>query len=89
MQIANGLWGEQSFPFSAPFSDSLAEHYGAGLQPADFVNDPAGVRDEINQWVADHTGDKIQDIVPEGAITEDSRLVLANAVYFYGGWLLT
>src|SRR5690606_6230410 len=25
----------------------------------------------------------------EGAITSDSRLVLANAIYFYGGWLDT
>jgi serpin B len=89
LQIANGLWGEQTFPFSTPFSDELAEYYGAGLQPADFLNDPDGVRDEINGWVAEHTEDKIQDIVPEGAITEDSRLVLANAIYFYGGWLHT
>jgi serpin B len=89
LQIANGLWGEQTLPFSSAFSDQLSESYGAGLQTADFQNDPEGVRDEINQWVAEHTGDKIQDIVPEGAITEDSRLVLANAVYFYGGWLLT
>lgn len=89
LQIANGLWGEQTFPFSTPFSDQLAEYYGAGLQAADFQNDPEGVRDEINGWVAEHTEEKIQDIVPEGAITEDSRLVLANAIYFYGGWLDT
>jgi serpin B len=89
LQIANGLWGEQTFPFSVPFSDQLAEYYGAGLQPADFLNDPDGVRDEINRWVAEHTEDKIQNIVPEGAITEESRLVLANAIYFYGGWLDT
>ena len=89
LQIANGLWGEQTFPFSTPFSDQLAEYYGAGLQAADFQNDPDGVRDEIDGWVAEHTEDKIQDIVPEGAITEDSRLVLANAIYFYGGWLHT
>lgn len=89
LQIANGLWGEQTFPFSATFSDELAEYYGAGLQPADFQNNPEGVRDEINGWVEQHTEDKIQDIVPEGAITSDSRLVLANAIYFYGGWLDT
>lgn len=89
LQIANGLWGEQTFPFSTAFSDELATYYGAGLQPADFQHDPDGVRDEINGWVAEHTEDKIQDIVPEGAITEDSRLVLANAIYFYGGWLDT
>ncbi|MEZ4505356.1 MAG: serpin family protein [Thermomicrobiales bacterium] len=89
LQIANGLWGEQTFPFSSIFSDTLAEHYGAGLQPADFQNDPDGVREEINDWVAQHTEDKIQNIVPEGAITRDSRMVLANAIYFYGGWLDT
>jgi serpin B len=89
LQIANGLWGEQTFPFSASFSDELATYYGAGLQPVDFQNDPDGVRDEINAWVAEHTENKIQDIVPEGANTQESRLVLANAIYFYGGWLDT
>lgn len=89
LQLANGLWGEQTFPFAPAFIDHLAEFYGAGLQPADFLHDPEGAREEINGWVADHTGNKIQNIVPEGALTEDSRLVLANAVYFYGGWLET
>ncbi|TXG85048.1 MAG: serpin family protein [Thermomicrobiales bacterium] len=89
LHIANGLWGEQTFPFSTVFSDTLADHYGAGLQPADFLNDPDGMRQQINDWVAEHTEGKIEDIVPEGAITEDSRLVLANAIYFYGGWLDT
>ena len=89
LQIANGLWGEQTFPFSTTFSDQLAGYYGAGLQMADFQNDPDGVRDEINGWVAEHTEDNIENIVPEGAITQDSRLVLANAIYFYGGWLDT
>ncbi len=39
--------------------------------------------------MADHTEGKIDGIVPEGALTPDSRLVLANAIYFYGGWLHT
>jgi len=89
LQLANGLWGEQTFPFDPAFIDHLAEFYGAGLHPADFLHDPEGAREEINGWVAEHTGDKIQNIVPEGALTEGSRLVLANAVYFYGGWLET
>jgi serpin B len=89
LQVANGLWGEQTFPFSPEFSQELAEYYGAPLQPADFKNDPEGVRAAINAWVADHTEGKIDGIVPEGALTPDSRLVLANAIYFYGGWLHT
>lgn len=89
LQIANGLWGEQTVPFDPAFSDELAGSYGAGLQPADFLNDPDGAREEINRWVADHTEQRIEDIVPEGAITPATLLVLANAIYFYGGWLHT
>ncbi len=89
LYIANGLWGEQTFPFSPEFSQELAEYYGAPLQPAEFKNDPDGVRAAIDAWVADHTEGKIDGIVPEGALTPDSRLVLANAIYFYGGWLQT
>lgn len=86
LNIANGLWGEQTVPFSAQFSEQLAEYYGSPLQPADFKNDPEGVRTAIEAWVADHTEGRIDGIVPEGALTPDSRLVLANAIYFYGGW---
>jgi serpin B len=89
LQIANGLWGEQTVPFDPAFGDELAVSYGAGLQPVDFMNDPEGAREEINRWVADHTEQRIEDIVPEGAITPTTLLVLANAIYFYGGWLHT
>lgn len=89
LHIANGLWGEQTFPFDPEFSALLADSYGAGLQPADFKNDPEAAREEINGWVAEQTEDRIQDIVPEKVITPDTRLVLANAIYFYGGWAST
>jgi serpin B len=86
LHIANALWGEQTYPFADSFSDRLASDYGAALQETDFVGAPDAARDEINDWVADQTEERIQDIVPEGAITPDTRLVLANAAYFYGAW---
>jgi serpin B len=86
LRIANGLWGEQTYPFSEAFSAQLEQSYGAGLQATDFVNAPEAARQEINAWVAEQTEDRIRDIVPEGAIDRFTRLVLANAIYFYGGW---
>jgi serpin B len=86
LAIANALWGEQSYPFSESFMDHLEEDYGAGLHLVDFVDAPGDVRDEINDWVADQTEDRIENIVPEGVITEATRLVLANAVWFSGAW---
>ena len=86
LRVANALWGEQTYPFSESYNSELEQYYGAGLQASDFVNAPEETRQEINDWVAEQTEDRIQDIVPEGAITPDTRLVLANAIYFYGGW---
>jgi serpin B len=89
LHLANGLWGEATYPFSEDFIAQLAESYGAGLQEADFKGAPEAAREAINGWVAEQTEDRIQDIVPPDAITEITRMVLANAISFYGGWAET
>jgi serpin B len=86
LSIANALWGEQTYPFSEDFMTKVEDDFGAGLQLVDFINEPEAAREDINTWVEDHTGDRIKDIVPEGAITPDTLLVLANAIWFYGAW---
>jgi serpin B len=86
LHIANGLWVEQTYPISQDYTAQLEQHYGAGVQPTDFINAPEPARQQINGWIAEQTEDRIQDIVPEGAITNGTLLVLANALYFYGGW---
>lgn len=86
LTIANSLWGQAGYPFQAEFLDTLAQYYGSGLQTVDF-NDSEPVRQQINAWVASQTNDKIQDLFPQGSITDLTRLVLANAIYFKAGWL--
>ncbi|MGH2607265.1 MAG: serpin family protein, partial [Anaerolineales bacterium] len=87
LSIANSLWGQRTFPFRPEFLDLLAENYGAGMRLVDFAADPEAARLAINQWVSDETREKIQDIVPSGAIDTLTRLVLANAIYFKAAWL--
>jgi len=43
---------------------------------------------QINRWVAAATNNLIRSIVDEGssAINKDTRLVVANAIYFKGAW---
>jgi serpin B len=53
----------------------------------DFVKDPEDSRLVINDWVSRETEKKVKDIIPPGEITELTRLVLANAVYFKAAWL--
>ena len=41
----------------------------------------------INEWVYQETHEKIEDLIPKGGITPDTRLVLANAIYFKADWV--
>jgi serpin B len=87
LSIANALWGEKSHPFQQSYVDTINEYYDTeSLQKADFINDPDGERQRINQWVADKTNGHIEDVLPEGEINSDTRLVLTNAIYFKGQW---
>jgi serpin B len=86
IDIANALWAEKTFIFLQKYLDLIAENYGAGIQLADFVNQPETVRADINQWVSDQTHKKILDLIPAGAIDPTIKLVLVNAIYFNADW---
>jgi serpin B len=86
LTTANSAWGQEEFPFREEFLDLLDAYYGAGLQLADFAGDPEAARERINAWVAEHTGGRIEDLLPRGSIDEATRLVLTNAVYFSARW---
>jgi serpin B len=68
------------------FLDTLATNYGAGLRLLDFMQEPEPSRQTINDWVSEQTEERIKDLIPEGAITPATRLVLANAIYFDAKW---
>jgi serpin B len=83
---ANSAWGQGGYPFLDEYLGILAENYGAGLRLLDYAGDPEGSRAIINQWVEDATEDRIKDLIPDGAITVDTRLALVNAIWFYANW---
>lgn len=87
MNIANSIWGQYDFEFLQSFLDVMEQNYGAGLRLTNFRDDPEGSRVEINDWVEDQTNDRIEDLIPQGVITEITRLVLANAIYFLSDWV--
>jgi serpin B len=87
LNIANSLWGQAGFELKTQFLDTLARYFGAGMYTVDFERAPEAARVAVNEWVADETEDKIKDLIPEGAVNELTRLILANAIYFNGSWM--
>ncbi len=49
-----------------------------------FKGNPNESRARINEWVSDKTQKKISELFPDGSISMDTRLVVANALYFKG-----
>lgn len=86
LNTANALFGQTGWRFLPPFLDTLALNYGAGMRVLDFAADPESARETINGWVEDRTNDRIKDLLPQGSVTESTRLVLANAIHFSAAW---
>jgi len=86
LSVANALWAQHGYTFLDDFLQVLKNDYGAGLNQVDFKGSSETVRSTINQWVEQKTQDKIKDLLQPGSLRPDTRLVLANAIYFKGNW---
>ena len=84
--LANGLWAQEGFPFLPDFLGNATSNYQAVLNQADFVAGADSVAGQINQWVAQKTQGIIVNLLPPGTLTQATRLVLVNAIYFKGAW---
>jgi serpin B len=86
LNIVNAIWGQKDYQFLTEFLDKLAQNYGAGLRLLDFISAPEESRITINEWVSEQTEEKINDLIPQGAINFLTRLVLTNTIYFNAAW---
>lgn len=81
-EIANAIYYEQSFAAKQEFLDMNKNYYNAEVEAIDFSS-PSAIS-TINNWVANKTHNKIEKIIEQ--LSPDARMVLLNAIYFYGTW---
>ncbi|XP_011154835.1 serine protease inhibitor 88Ea [Harpegnathos saltator] len=81
-RVANRLWVTDD----RKLRECMLYFFGDQLQKTNFRTNPDDVRVQINNWVSNVTKGHIRDLIPPNGITEDTDLVLANAVYFKGLW---
>lgn len=86
LRLANRVFVQDGLPLEQGFLDTLTNDYRAPVEQLDFYQSPEASRRRINAWAADATNDRIKDPLPPGSITQDTRLALANALYFNGDW---
>jgi len=84
LEIADALWGQEGFPFLDSFRQLTHDRYGADFHEADFENAPDEATAAINDWVKTQTHDMIKQLFNH--LGTNTRLVLANALYFKANW---
>ncbi|XP_016988344.2 serine protease inhibitor 42Dd-like [Drosophila rhopaloa] len=67
------------------FEEFAKIYYNASTVPVDMSNGEVTAT-KINDWVANSTGNKIQNLISSGTITPNVQDILVNAVYFKGHW---
>lgn len=88
LHTANALWAQKDCQFTNEYFGTTEKYYGGKVTNLDFRSEPEPSRITINNWVEDQTNDKIKDLIPPGGIDPLTRLVLTNAIYFKGTWVL-
>lgn len=84
--LANAVWvtSDPSFSINRNFIKRIENTFDADIVAADLVK-PSAI-DEINSWVKEKTFDMIDGILKDGDLTEDSIMVLLNAIAFDAIW---
>ncbi|XDB64041.1 hypothetical protein AB1E18_017358 [Capra hircus] len=86
LESANKLFGEKSARFKEEYMELSKKYYSTEPQAVDFLDCAEDARKKINSWVKTQTKGKIPNLLPEGSVDADTKMVLVNAIYFKGRW---
>jgi len=88
LYAANAIWPQKDYPFLSSYIDVVKDYCGNDVVALDYKTKTEESRKTINAWVENKTKDKIKELIPSGVLTPMTRMVLTNAIYFKGLWLL-
>jgi serpin B len=85
---ANSLWAQKGYKFLPEYLQLTQNRYQAPTNYVNFKKQKTRNKSivSINKWVENKTNQKISELLSKTDLTEDTRLVLVNAIYFFGEW---
>jgi serpin B len=85
VSTANAFWAHEDYEFLLGYLGLLQNFYMAEANELDFAQNIEAA-ELINNWIENKTQDKIKDMIPADALSDLTKLVLTNAIYFKGLW---
>jgi len=86
LEMVNAVWGQKGYDFNPGYIDLIKTHYHGHFAELDFAAQPDASRQHVNQWIFAKTHRRVRNLLGRDAVTDDSRLVLTNTLYFKGLW---
>ncbi|XP_038851467.1 plasminogen activator inhibitor 1-like [Salvelinus namaycush] len=85
VELASGIMVEKKMALEKGFRRGLGKAFQTSPHQLDFSR-PDQALEFINAWVSDHTAGTIPSFLSSGALTDETRMVLLNALNFQGLW---
>lgn len=85
VELASGVMVERKMSLEKSYRRSLAKAFQAHPHQVDFTQPDRAVN-IINAWVSDHTAGTVPEFLAAGSLSDETRLVLLNALHFQGVW---
>ena len=85
ISTANAFWAHEDYQFLKDYLYLLKNYYMAEANELDFAKNVEAA-ETINNWIEEKTHDKIKDMIDSSMLSEMTKLVLTNAIYFKGFW---
>lgn len=89
-QSGDSIWLSDKCQYNNRLLDNLGRIFTDCKQHDEkrlpFSKDPTTAAKLINEWVSLYTNDMIKEIVSPSTITQNTKAVITNAVYFKGAW---
>lgn len=85
VETASGVMVERKISLEKGYRRALSKAFQTHPNQVDFTKPDQAVS-VINSWVSDHTAGAIPEFLASGSLTDETRLVLLNALHFQGLW---
>jgi serpin B len=87
LAVATTLWLDHDLPLASGLDEIVARWPGGSIEKAPLIEFPEESRRGINADVARRTRELISELLPPGALEEDTSATLVNALYLRTAWL--
>ncbi|XP_061397764.1 serine protease inhibitor 3/4-like [Musca vetustissima] len=87
LQMANKVYVMENFELYDQYKELLAKNFYTSAENLNFTQNIKAA-ETINSWVASKTHQLIKDLIAADDLDERTRMVLLNAIYFNGEWLV-